>query len=144
MEYFRRAHMDEARYKRKSRLDLRIRSAALIDSPISGSHHGPILGLGISSTAAWLTVKGVDVRHYDTPHDKIGLGGCARDLYCEKNPNYGEDIYGKRRTGSDMPPGAPPFWEFIACCGNTAQRWHSYTYDHVATQSRDFFKQVWK
>jgi pimeloyl-ACP methyl ester carboxylesterase len=122
------------------RFDDRIESIALIDAPVSITDF--VHNRSPHSLGSWLKQKGVKVLIVDVPDDRFG--GCIRDVRCETSPNYNENIYGKRRTGSDVPPPPTPFWEFTAWNGSTAQRWHSYTYTYMATQTRDFLLDAWK
>ncbi len=134
-EYLRRAKVaqeypvlgDLAGYKS---LDPRVSSVTLLD-PYVGGMDPDLLG-------AWANDQGVNFKVFDAQGD--GVNGCfASSLFCEPNPDYSVDLNGNKR--STPPPSGDGLPRH-----SSSQALHTYTFTftHVARQTQDWLRVVWK
>lgn len=138
MRYFANMKRNE-RTGRGRQLDPRVKSVALIDAPLD---LGTLSELDVS---AWMARKGIAAINADTPLDGIGNNCAAPGMDNVCNPNYIADPKGGVR--SDLPPFpfAPPWLPGAGTYNSAAQlQWHSYTFDHMAVETRAFLQKWWK
>lgn len=110
-------------------LDSRVASATLIDPYLSN--------LSLDSLGDWAGDHGINVKVFDTPGD--GVGGCTNDsIYCEHIPDYSVGLDGKQRTTDLAPIGTRNPLD------QSSQNLHGYTFSHVAKQTQDWLRIVWR
>ena len=109
-------------------LDPRVSSATLIDPYVGG--------LDTDSLGAWANAQGVNFKVFDAQGD--GINGCsASSAFCEPNPDYSVDLNGNKRP-TPPPSGDGMPWH------QGSRALHTYTFTHVARQTQNWLRVVWK